>query len=436
MADTIDVTQVSQAFKERYRDGFIKASPVIRDLQTDFPFDDGGQPGVKYSEAIRMTDEQGVTFSAAGEELTLNDPVALKMEKASFLGNKIEFRSRVSIEAVKRALSSPQAMAETLFVRQESMRDSHMVHKEWTLMNGGQSLGEIAVGGIAAGASAVQKIITFTAQSWCPTWWSRATNMKLDIYDLDSEDLDPASVKRNTSSATAHYRVDDWDPEARTVTLTASAAGDWTNVVAGDRLWRYGAYLKESYGMARIAKDQTGSIFLQAPEGSSTIPVYGQWKGILDDAGGIFTMERVLRQTADIADRSEEMMKLTLRLPSRQFHGLNIELAASRYFDGSYKSTKGENGFQSIEFYSPNGTVTLKPYKYLKWGQALLTDDTCFSRRGVSDTTTVFEGSGEMYFLRQDINQVEFRSYSQDGMFCNKPFRACLFDGLSVPGVP
>lgn len=432
MADTIDVTQVSQTFKERYKDGFIKASPVIRQLQSDFPFDDSGMPGVKYSEAIRMTDEQGVTASLAGEDLTLNDPVALKMEKASFLGNKIEFRSRVSIEAVKRALNNPQAMAETLFVRQESMRDSHMVHKEWTLMNGGQSLGEIE--DVAAGASAVQKIVTITAKSWCPTWWSRATNMKLDIYDLDSEALDENSVKRNTSSASAFYRVDDWDPDTRTVTLTASAAGDWTNVVAGDRLWRYGFFLKESFGMARIAKDQTGSIFLQAPEGSSTIPVYGQWKGILDSDGGIFTMERVLRKVADIADRSEDEMALVLRLPPRQYHGLNIELAASRYFDGSFQR-KGTNGFQSIEFYSPSGTVTLKSYKYLKWGQALLTDDMCFSRRGVSDTTTVFEGSGEMYFLRQDINQLEFRSYSQDGMFCNKPFRSCLFDGLEVPGV-
>lgn len=432
MADTIDVAQVSQAFKERYNDGFIKASPVIKQLQEDFPFDDGGQPGVKYSEAIRMTDEQGITASIAGEDLTLLDPVALKMEKASFLGNKLEMRSRVSIEAVKRALASPQAMAETLFVRQESMRDSHMVHKEWTLMNGGQSLGEVE--SVAAGSSSAQKVVTLTAESWCPTWWARATNMKLDIYDLTSEDLDDTAVKRNTSSASAYYRVDDWDPEAHTVTLTASGgAGDWGSVVAGDRLWRLGFFLKESYGMARIAKDQTGSIFLQAPEGSSTIPVYGQWKGILDEDGGIFTMERVLRKVADIADRSEDEMRLTLRIPPRQYHGLNIELAASRYFDGSYQR-KAQNGFQSIEFYSPSGTVTLKSYKYLKWGQALLTDDTCFSRRGVSDTTTVFEGSGEMYFLRQDINQLEFRSYSQDGMFCNKPFRACLFDGLSVPG--
>lgn len=432
MADTIDVAQVSQSFKERYKDGFIKASPVITQLQQDFPFDDAGQPGVKYSEAIRMTDEQGITFSEAGEDLTLNDPIALKMEKASFLGNKIEFRSRVSIEAVKRALGTPQAMAETLFVRQESMRDSHMVHKEWTLMNGGQSLGEIE--SVAAGASAVQKIVTITAKSWCPTWWSRATNMRLDIYTANSEDLNSGATKRNTSSATASYRVDDWDPDARTVTLTATASGDWTSVVATDRLWRYGSYLKESYGMARIAKDQSGSIFLQAPEGSSTIPVYGQWKGILDDDGGIYTMERVLRRVSDISDRSEDEMMLTLRLPPRQFHGLNIELAASRYFDGSYKRT-AENGFSSIEFYSAGGTVRLKPYKYLKWGQALLTDDTCFSRRGVSDTTTVFEGSGEMYFLRQDINQLEFRSFSQDGMFCNKPFRACLFDDLDVPGV-
>lgn len=441
MADTVNISQMEQAFKERYptTEKFIRASPVIKRLQEDFPFDDGGSPGKAWNEGILMTEEQAVVYSVAGTDADLPTPIALKMERARFVGNKIEMVSAVSLEAALRGDNDQKTLARTVFTAQESMRNTHVMRKEWMLINGGRSVGEIAVGGIAAGANAAQKLVTFTPESWVPTLWARSVNAKFDFYDLDSEDGDPASTKRNTSSATASFTGVFVNFETRTVTFNATAAADWAAVVAGDRVWFHSSYLNESLGLTRIAADQTGSIFLTAPEGSSTVPTYGIWKGISKDlAGEPLTMSYILQLTSDVADRSETDSALTLRVSPRQYHGLNIELAASRRYDASYEKRKGKNGFEEIEFYSPNGNIVIKSHKLLRWGEATLTDDTCFSRRGVTEMVNSFpDGNGEfrLYRLRDTKNQLEYRTYSQDGMFCTKPFRAVLFTNCAVPGV-
>jgi hypothetical protein len=435
----VNVDQMSQAFKERYptTEAFIKASQVIKQLQADFPFDNGGIPGKAWNEAILMTEEQGVVYSTAGTDATLPTPIPMKMERARFVGNKIEMVSAVSLEAALRGDTNDQSMARTVFTAQGSMRDTHVMRKEWNLLNGGRSVAEIDTGGIAAGATSAQKKLTFTVESWVPTLWTRAVNATFDIYDEDSEARDANSVKRNDSSASAVYTCVSVDFDTRTVTFNAPASSDWDDVVAGDRLWWSTSYLQESLGMTAIAADTSGSIFLTPPEGSSTVPVYGIWKGITKDLSGApLTMNSITDFCAEVADRSSEDNILTLRVGPRQYHGLNIELTASRYYDGSYKKDI-TNGFESIRFYTPNGQIQIKSHRLMRWGEALLTDDTCFSRRGVTEMENTFpDGSGgfKLYRLRDTKNQLEFRTYSQDGMFCNKPYRAVIFKNASVPG--
>ena len=439
MASEVNVDQMAQAFKERYpsTEAYVKASQVISDLQKDFPFDSGGTPGKAWNESILMTEEQGVVYSAAGTDATLPTPIAMKMERARFIGNKIEMVSAVSLEAALRGDSADQTMARTVITAQNSMRDTHIMRKEWNLLNGGRSVAEIDTGGIAAGASAVQKLVTFTVESWVPTLWTRAVNATFDIYDEDSEAQDPASVKRNASSASAVYTCNAVNFDTRTVTLTATTAGDWDDVVATDRLWWSTSYLNETLGMTGIAADTTGSIFLAAPEGSVTVPVYGIWKGITKDlAGDPLTMNVVSDYCAEVADRSDKDNMLTLRVGPRQYHGLAIELAASRYYDGSWQKDI-TNGFESIKFVTPNGTIRIKSHRLMRWSEALLTDDTVFSRRGVTEMENVFpDGSGgtKLYRLRDTKNQLEIRTYSQDGMFCNRPNRSVIFKNASVPG--
>jgi hypothetical protein len=435
MAAQVDTAQMEQAFKERYptTEAFIKASEVDTTLITsDFPFDSGGTPGKAWNEGILMTDEQAVVYSAAGTDATLPTPIALKMERARFLGNKIEMVSAVSLEAALRGESNDQTLARTVITAQNSMRDTHLFRKVWGFLNGGRSVAEVL--GVAAGSAATQKIVQFTEGSWVPALWSRAVNATFDIYDADSEGLASGSVKRNASSATAVYTCVEVDYTNRKVTFNAPNASDWASVVATDRVWWASSYLNESVGMTRIAADQTGSIFLTPPEGSSTVPVYGIWKGIDKDmAGDPLTMNVLLQFCAEIADRSTNNGVLTLRVGPMQYHGLNIELAASRKYDGSYKKDIS-NGFESIRFFSPNGEIRIKTHKLMRRGEALLTDDSAFSHRGVTAMELTFPGFGTMYRLRDTKNQLEYRSYSQSGAFCTKPFRATIFRNASVPG--
>lgn len=437
MPDNVNVDQMTQAFKERYptTEAYVKASQVITQLQKDFPFDSGGMPGKAWNEAILMTEEQGVVYSAAGTDATLPTPIAMKMERARFVGNKIEMVSAVSLEAALRGDSADQTMARTVITAQNSMRDTHLMRKEWNMLNGGRSVAEVA--SIANGSAGTEKLVTFTVASWVPTLWTRAVNATFDLYDSTSETLSGSATKRNTSSATAVYTATLVNFDTRTVTFTAPSSSDWSSVVAGDRLWWSTSYRNETLGMMGIAADTTGSIFLAPPEGSSTVPVYGIWKGLTKDlAGDPLTMNVISDFCAEVADRSEMDNKLTLRVGPRQYHGLAIELAASRYYDGSWKKDI-TNGFESIQFFTPNGTISIKSHRLMRWGEALLTDDTVFSRRGVTEMENTFpDGSGgfKLYRLRDTKNQLEFRTYSQDGMFCNKPFRAVIFKNANVPG--
>lgn len=435
MPDNVNVDQMEQAFRERYPtdQDFIKASPSTKRLQDDFPFDNGGTPGKAWNQAILMTNEQAVVYSVAGTDAVLPTPIPLKMERARILGNKIEMVSAVSLEAALRGDSPEQSMANTVRTAQESQRDTHVLRKEWQLLYGRMPLGKVL--SVAAGASAAQKVVSLALPYWVPTVWAGATNAQFDIYDSDSEDLDTGSVKRNTSSASAVFTMNDWSPTARTVTMTATAAGDWSGVVAGDFIWWVSSYLNETAGMHSIAADQTGSIFLTAPEGSVTVPVYGQWKGVSTDLGGEnLSMAYVLQFCADIADRSSEDSILTLRVGPRQYHGLNLEISSLRRLSDSV-TRKVENGFEVISYNSPNGEIRIKTHKFMRWGEALLTDDSCFSHRGVTAMETAFPGYGKLYRLRDASNAVDFRSYSQSAMFCTKPFRAARFTNLGIPGV-
>jgi len=437
MATEVNVDQMSQAFKERYptTEAYVKAAQVITDLQRDFPFDSGGLPGKAWNEAILMTDEQGVVYSAAGTDATLPTPIAMKMERARFVGNKIEMVSAVSLEAALRGDSNDQTMARTVITAQNSMRDTHLMRKEWNLLNGGRSVAEVL--SVANGSAATEKLVTFTVNSWIPTLWTRAVNATFDIYDATSEALSGSATKRNTSSATAVYTCTKVDFDTRTVTFTAPNSSDWSGVIANDRLWWSTSYRNETLGMMGIAADTSGSIFLTPPEGSTTVPVYGIWKGITKDlAGDPLTMNVISDYCAEVADRSDKDNNLTLRVGPRQYHGLAIELAASRYYDGSWKKNI-TNGFESIEFYTPNGTIRIKSHRLMRWGEALLTDDSTYSRRGVTEMENTFpDGSGgfKLYRLRDTKNQLEFRTYSQDGMFCNRPNRSVIFKNANVPG--
>jgi hypothetical protein len=431
MAASIDVAQVQNMYKEVYGDdaSFVKASEEERQLQEAFPFQAGDKPGDKYVEAIRMSGEHGFTFRQSGVQRNFNPSVALRIERATFLGKILEFTSTAEIDAVARAVQGGrQAFKDTIGVKQEAMRDALIKHTEWSLLNGGRDLGVIA--SVAAGSSAAEKVLTITEGSWAPTFFAESENMPLDIYDSTSGVLSGTAVRR--SSGTDKFTIVSFDMDARTLTVLADDSTDWAAVVAGDRLWRYSSYLNEDLGIIGITADQSGELFLEDPD-----RVYGMMKGVVDDEGGALTFARVKKMVARIARRSSRKAKFNVRVSPLQWYALDIEASGSRNYDSSYRKT-ATNGFSSIEFDSPYGLISIIGHAFMKDGEAHVSDDRVFSRRGVSDIDfTVFSQNGEKYnyTVLQERNAVQWRAFSQQGMFSKMPGRTGLFTGLEVPSI-
>src|SRR6478736_7331626 len=113
---TVDSVQLFANFKEVYGDDFIRMSMVDKQLQEDFAFKEGDEPGRAYIESIRMTEEQGYTFGAAGTagKRILNPSIAMKTERTTVVGDIIEFKSEVNLEAILRGGNTKQAFRETI----------------------------------------------------------------------------------------------------------------------------------------------------------------------------------------------------------------------------------------------------------------------------------------------------------------------------------
>lgn len=439
MATTLSVADgAAKLFKEIYPDDdFVKACPEHRELIDTFPYKSEDAPGKIIKIGVRMTEEQGYTFRAGGTEAgTLRDPVALHIENASILGSVLEFRSRVDIDTFVQGMSSKQAFKETVGLRQEAQRDSIHKHLEWNLLQGGRTLGVIT--NVAAGSSAVEKIVTISDATWVSGFWAGAENMPLDIFTTESTSTSIATqataTKRNTSSSTAKFKVTAVNFTDKKLTLTADAAGDWGSVVATDALWRVTEFVAGtgavvSPGLIRLTEFTSGTV-----NGISTD--YGLWKGIQNASGGTITMSRILKAVAEMSNRSTGKRKFTVRLGSLSWEQVNSDLSALRKYDGSYERTKGYNGFSEIVFFSPNGEITLRAHPFMRESEVHISDDSTVTRRGPSDVRFTLGPTGEqeqMYLLRQDSNQYEFRAYSNQALLNVKPARSAIFTALTVP---
>lgn len=420
MATSITPAQYTATFKQIYGDEFLKGSFVEKQLQDDFPFKEADKPGEAFVQAIRMTEEQGFTFRLGGSGAArMRDPIALKTERATILGDILEFRSRIDGEVMRRAMNSKQAFKEHVGLRMEAMRDSITKHQEWSLLQGGR---EVAIVSAVSGSGAT-RTVTLTTGSYAAGFLANSENMPLDIYDTTGV------TKRNTSAAEAKYSVGAYDLDTGILTLVADNAADWAGVIAGDKVWRASSKGTESAGLLAISANQTATI------NNISATTYALWRGIVDSTGGAISMARILQMAAKQSSRNGTKSKFKVRCSPRNFAVLNSDLAAARRFDGSYSRTKGTNGYGAIEFYSPNGVIEISVHLFMKDSEIHFSDDTHVSRRGVSDISfqAPNAASGEYFLIVADYDQVEYRASAQQGLLNVRPCSSGLFTGLTVP---
>ena len=433
---TVDVPQLNANFKEVYGNEFIKMSMVDKQLQEDFSFQEGDEPGREFIEAVRMTEEQGFTFGKAGTpgKRILNNSIAMKTERATVTGDIIEFKSEVNVEAILRGGNTKQAFRETIGAVQEAQRDSVLFHTEHTLLRGGIPVGQVSAVAADPGGVTARRLVTLANAYYTDAFWSNAENMPLDIFDSTSGVNNVSAVRRNTvtGAVLSLFRVIAWLPDTQQIIVEADDNANWSAVVAGDRLWRTGSYLTESMGMLAICAATGQTIF------GISQSTYGKWNAYRKPVNGGLNMGEIQRAVAKIRSRSAMKGNYVARVHPLQWEAVHADIVALRRFDDSYETTRAESGHSEIKFYSAAGTVTIKSNVYMPVDQALITDDNTWTRRGVTDVRFTMavpgaDGLPAMYVMNQDSSSVQFRAYGQQTMYCNRPNRNAILTGLEVP---
>jgi hypothetical protein len=360
--------------------------------------------------------EHGVTYAHEDDgAFELNESIAGTMKPAKVTGYQMVLRSAISYTAASRAMSSAQAFQDATKLLVANMLDSVRNKLEVQLM-----LGQVGIGRVAADAAAGTNVaVELKASHFAPGVWSGAENMKLDIYDESVSTTTPiqaSAVVKSVNFETKEITI-------KVLSASLTAANDV-------RIFPAGARSKEMAGLHAILSN-TGS--LHGIDASQ----YTLWKGNVFDAK-VGSAEQVLSfaiiQQA-IAKAVEKGLDkdVTVLVNPGHWDDLLVDEAALRSYDQTYKPDVAERGSRAIKFHSQNGMVEIVPSTMVMEGFAYIICPEDLQRIGSTDVTFKRPGQGDNFFRELEANAgFELRAYSDQALFCVKPSRQILIEGLKV----
>ena len=387
--------------------------------------------GLQFNQPVVLTDEAGATYntntiSGAALQSTafaLNDAIGGVMQNATVTGSEIVLRSWLSYQQAARATSGG-ASAFTSATELGFRNNMNSIRKrvELSCLHGGSGA---AAGGLgttqsSANVNATSTNVTITAATWASGIWSGLSGTKLNFYDNAVLVSTGADAIFTLTTVTASTRVLLITGTATGITaLDAAIAADPTQV----KIFFQGAYAEEMTGLIEIARNTVTLFGISAS-------TYDLWKGNDKTLSGAPTMGKFLGGLADAVGRGLDVDGKLLVNPVT-WNDMMTDQAAMRVYDSSWKRSEMENGAEGVTFYSQNGKVEVKPHIFIKGGQALFyAPDEC-SRVGSVDVTYEQPGrGGRIFFDIPAFAGYEFRSYTDQAIFCRKPATLVYFSGF------
>ncbi len=116
---------------------------------------------------------------------------------------------------------------------------------------------------------------------------------------------------------------------------------------------------------------------------------------------------------------------------NKTWGNLMTEQAALRNYDSSYKVNEAVNGAEGIVFHGVNGSITIKPSRFVRLGDAFVFEVGAWKRYGSTDITLKLPGMGDDFVVMPSTTNVfTMRSYSDAQIFCDAPARSVYISGI------
>ena len=392
MAGENTASTLSALLKEVYADSLTSLIPEGVRLLKEVKFSAGDKElGDKYVQPVCLTHEHGFTCDSGA--FALNAAINASYAEAQVEGKNLVLRTVVSYDAAAKASSSKKAFMKWSEQVVGNMTSSFTKRLEVLHFYGGTSLG--VVSSIAA------SVITITTATFASGIWAGSEGAVLSSY---------TALTGGTTHDTS-LTIVSVDPANRQITVS----GDSTTA-ANDYLFYKGFRGTEMNGIDKLVTN-TGNLY------NISATTYNLWAGNSYSAGsGALTFGKIQSAIAlAVAKGLDEKVSVFVSIPT--WANLNTDISALRKLDNSYKTSKAENGSESISFYGANGEIEIVPSIYVKEGEAFCVPLARLKRIGSSDVTMRMPGmSDEQLVLQRDgYAAYEMRLFYDGNLFAERP---------------
>jgi hypothetical protein len=440
MAQSFAAPDVVNLFKEVYGEGH-DLLPEDYMLQKDIPFSEKQKTGEKYVEAVILTNENGWTLGGSGyDAFELEPAIAGAVKQAevqphiSILGSVVPFgvisRSagagkKAFFDAtkyiVKNNLKSHGKLLEIMRLYGQSDKYLGTVSYATATYRGvalTTGSGALDFNGTSVtftnGVNTTSKHILFAPGQWAAGIW------------VGTEGAVIQQIATATGTVVAEGNLVSIDVEQGIIevdfTPVAATAAD-----SHALCFKGMASQKESIGVQKILSTE-GSLF-----GISNTQ-YNLWKGNQYNVGSAkLKLEEVQNAVAQAVNRGGLDSDLKLYVNPRTLAKMITTEAGLREYDGSYKVSEGENGFESIKFHAQNGVVQIVAHRMVKEGDGFGMCLKEWSRSGSAEISFKVPGldSRDLIYPLENQAAYAFRSYSDQYIFCNGPSKSIYFHSIN-----
>lgn len=410
MAQVNSPDTLAGLFKEVYSKlGLIQACPTWAICQDKFPFEQGEAIGESYVVAVTLSKEGGFTYApsmGANAVPASPTPVAATVLHAKIQSYAIYLASQLAYAAAARAASQGKAAFKSAYAAVLSnMKFSHMYRLECSLLYGTSGLGIVSANDTG--------VLTITEASFASGIWG--AGLKGSILEAFT------TVAESASQHNADLVISAVNINNRTVTVTGTSGA----VVANDILYfkssRTTTAWNECAGLYKILTN-AGSLF--EIDGA----IYDSWVSQQLAVNGQVSLTFIMRLAAQC--QAYGLERAVLMLAPVRFADLAADEAALRRYNDA--GTNAKRGPNSIKFDMGGVSIEIMSHPMLKLGHAFLLPSDEVHRIGSTDVTMALPGSGEELSVQvSNSTAIEFRSMSDQAIFCEVPARAGLLTGLT-----
>jgi len=419
MANSADTFTVLQGnFKEVYGD-LHNLIPDTAKMMKMIPYKSKAKIGNEFVEAVKLTHEHGVTYSAtdnnAGALVTLSTPIPLTLLDAKVTSSVLLLRAQIGYDAFARAESGDKvAFKDASELVIEDLLESITKRLEVCLLYGSSptGIGGIPQGGASDNGAGVSTLVLTPAQ-WATGIWVGSENAQVDVYH--------GSTKLNSS---APMIVTSVNPDTYTIVLTETDAPTNTSAAAittyvtsnADAFIVFtGSFGNEMSGLDAVMLNNTTLWNINAA-------AYTLWHANVYDAGSANLTMGKLQSAIQKAVQKGLDGDVNVIVNPATWATLNTDLAALRRFIED--STEGELGVESIKYLYSGGKMDIVSYNLCKEGECFIMPKKGVSRIGAADIGFKLPGGDNGFLHVPDRMGYEFRLFSSQAFFT--PFVAKL----------